>query len=149
MTIVDFLAAEHRQCDEIFTLAEEAAHNGDLASCLTLFQQFQAAMERHFQKEEQVLFPAFEDVTRNAMGPTRVMRLEHQQMRETLTGIASTLASGDLENYLGEAETLLILMQQHNIKEEQVLYPMSDRFLGSVMDSVIQAMQELQPEPLQ
>ena len=83
------------------------------------------------------------------MGPTRVMRLEHQQMRETLTGMASTLASGDLENYLGEAETLLILMQQHNIKEEQVLYPMSDRFLGSVMDSVIQAMQELQPEPPQ
>jgi iron-sulfur cluster repair protein YtfE (RIC family) len=37
-------------------------------------------------------------------------------------------------------------MQQHNIKEEQVLYPMSDRFLGSVMDSVMQAMQELQPE---
>ena len=146
MTIVDLLAVEHRQCDEIFTLAEDAAHNGDLANCRTLFQQFQAAMEQHFQKEEQVLFPAFEEATGNTMGPTRVMRLEHQQMRETLTGMASTLAVGDMGNYLGEAETLLILMQQHNIKEEQILYPMSDRFLGSVMDSVIQAMQALQPE---
>ncbi len=145
--IIDFLAAEHRQCDEIFTIAEEAAHTGNLASCRTRFQQFQAAMERHFQKEEQVLFPAFEDVTRNAMGPTRVMRLEHQQMRETLAELANALAAGDLEDYLGQAETLLILMQQHNIKEEQILYPMSDRFLGSVADSVIQAMRELEVEP--
>ena len=67
-TIAEFLAAEHRQCDEIFTLAEEAAHNGDLASCRTLFQQFQAAMERHFQKEEVMLFPAFEDVSATPWG---------------------------------------------------------------------------------
>lgn len=142
--IVDFLAAEHRQCDEIFTIAEEAAHTDDLTSCRTRFQQFQAAMEQHFQKEEQVLFPAFEEATGHAMGPTRVMRLEHQQMREALAELANALAAGDLEDYRGQAETLLILMQQHNIKEEQILYPMSDRFLGSEVGSVIRAMRELE-----
>ena len=149
MTIVDFLAAEHRRCDEIFTIAEEAAHTGDLAGCRSRFQQFQTAMEQHFQKEEQVLFPAFEQATGNAMGPTRVMRLEHQQIRETFAVMSTALANGDLEDYLGEAETLLILMQQHNIMEEQMLYPMSDRFLGSVADGVIQALREFPAEPRQ
>ena len=52
-------------------------------------------------------------------------------MREIFVAMNDVLASGDLEEFLGQAETLLILMQQHNIKEEQMLYPMCDRALGS------------------
>jgi len=33
-----------------------------------------------------------------------------------------------------------MLMQQHNLKEENMLYPMSDRVLGSVRDRVIHDM---------
>jgi len=142
-TIAEFLANEHRCCDESFATTEEAAQAGDLAHCRATFREFQAVMEHHFHKEEAMLFPAFEQASGNAMGPTRVMRLEHQQMRETLAGMDGTLASGDLEEFLGQAETLLILMQQHNIKEEQILYPMCDRFLGDAVGSVIQAMRDL------
>jgi len=99
-------------------------------------------MERHFQKEEDTLFPAFEQATGNAMGPTRVMRLEHRQMRDALAEMSNALAGGDLEDYLGQAETLLILMQQHNIKEEQILYPMCDQILGAAAAGMIQAMQD-------
>ena len=141
--IADYFAAGHRACDEVFATAEDAAQTGDLAGCQARFQQFHAAIERHFQQEEQGLFPAFEQASGNTMGPTRVMRLEHQQMRETLAGISNALAGGDLEEFLGQAETLLILMQQHNIKEEQMLYPMCDRALGSAAGAVIQAMQGL------
>ena len=141
--IADYFAAEHRSCDEVFAVAEEAAQTGDLAGCQTRFQQFHAAMERHFRQEEEELFPAFEEASGNTMGPTRVMRLEHQQMRETLAEIESTLAGGDLEEFLGQAETLLILMQQHNIKEEQILYPMCDRFLAGSAASVLDAVRTL------
>jgi iron-sulfur cluster repair protein YtfE (RIC family) len=34
-----------------------------------------------------------------------------------------------------------MLMQQHNLKEENMLYPMSDRVLGGESDAVIQAME--------
>ena len=141
--IADYFAAEHRSCDEVFATAEEAAQTGDLAGCQARFQQFHAAMERHFRQEEEELFPAFEQASGNAMGPTRVMRLEHQQIRETLTEMDSTLAGGDLEEFLGQAETLLILMQQHNIKEEQILYPMCDRFLAGSAASVLAAVRNL------
>ena len=33
------------------------------------------------------------------------------------------------DDYLGIADTLLILMQQHNMKEEQMLYNMMDQHL--------------------
>ena len=141
--IADYFAAEHRDCDEVFAVAEEAAQIGDLAGCQVRFQQFQTAMERHFQKEEQELFPAFEEASGIVMGPTRVMRLEHQQMREIFVAMNDVLASGDLEEFLGQAETLLILMQQHNIKEEQMLYPMCDRALGGAAASVLDAVRNL------
>ena len=141
--IADYFAAEHRGCDEIFASAEEAAQIGDLTRCRADFQQFQTAMERHFQKEEQELFPAFEEASGMFMGPTRVMRLEHQQMRDTFGEMSNALTSGDLEEFLGQAETLLILMQQHNIKEEQMLYPMCDRALGSTAASVLDAARNL------
>ncbi|MEI2743362.1 MAG: hemerythrin domain-containing protein [Candidatus Competibacter sp.] len=141
--IAEMLAAEHRCCDERFAATEEAAQAGDANRCRESFQQFQAAMELHFSKEEDELFPAFEQRSGITMGPTRVMRLEHQQMRETLAEMQGTLAGGDLEEFLGQAETLLILMQQHNIKEEQMLYPMCDRVLGPAAGAVIDAMQAI------
>ncbi|MBK7982195.1 MAG: hemerythrin domain-containing protein [Candidatus Competibacteraceae bacterium] len=143
VAIAGFLAAEHRCCDERFALTEEAAQADELERCRKEFQQFQATMALHFRKEEEALFPTFEQVSGNSMGPTRVMRLEHQQMRETLAEMSSTLGGGDLGEFLGQAETLLILMQQHNIKEEQILYPMCDRIFGAEAGAVIEAMRAL------
>jgi len=38
---------------------------------------------------------------------------------------------------LGTAETFFLFLQQHNVKEEQVLYPMADQALqGSLQELV-------------
>ena len=63
-------------------------------------------------------------------GPTQVMRGEHADMRATLAQLRAALASHDLDEFGGEAETLLIMMQQHNMKEENILYPMCDQHLA-------------------
>ena len=55
------------------------------------------------------------------MGPTRMMRMEHEQMRQLFSELAEALENRDKDGYLGLSETLMILMQQHNMKEEQVL----------------------------
>ena len=65
------------------------------------------------------------------MGPTQVMRMEHQQMRDLLDQAQAAIMAGDAEEYMGQAETLLIMMQQHNMKEENILYPMCDQHLGN------------------
>ena len=142
-TISELMTHDHRDCDGIFARAEELASDGDWADAAEALKKFADALNAHFDAEESTLFPAFEQATGNAMGPTRVMRLEHQQMRETLAGMDHALAGGDLDDFLGQAEGLLILMQQHNIKEEQMLYPMCDRLLSGTVGSVIQAMRDV------
>jgi len=118
-SVAEFLGADHRRCDHLFADTEQAADQGDYVLCQARFHQFYAAMEHHFRMEEEVLFPAFEQATGNTMGPTRVMCSEHRQMRDLLTLMEQSLKVQDLDAYLGQAETLLILMQQHNIKKSR------------------------------
>lgn len=131
MTLTQPLNNHHKHCDDLFATTEEAAGRGDWSSCATRFNRFHKEMEAHFSTEEQVLFPTFESVTGITAGPTRMMRFEHTQMRELFDQMSTALQTKDRNEFAGVAETLLILMQQHNMKEENMLYPMCDRALSA------------------
>lgn len=139
-TILEFLGNDHRACDDLFASAEAAVGQKNWDSAREQFGHFQAAMAHHFTMEETVLFPAFESRTGMSTGPTQVMRMEHEQMRDLLQAMASALAAANQTGFLGLSETLNMLMQQHNLKEESMLYPMSDRVLGDTSDSLIREM---------
>ncbi len=128
--ITDFMANDHRCCDGLLVAVEQAVVSGAWERARTGFARFQEAMRYHFAAEESLLFPLFEQSTGMYRGPTQVMRGEHAQMRQLLAGAASALEVQDAEEYAGNAETLLIMMQQHNVKEENVLYPMCDQYLA-------------------
>lgn len=142
-TIVDFLGSDHRACDDLFASAENAAALKNWEAARDLFGRFDAAIKHHLAMEEEVLFPAFEARTGNAMGPTRVMRMEHEQMRTLLDDMARALTDADQNSYLGLSETLNMLMQQHNLKEENMLYPMSDQVLSGEREGLIRSMETL------
>jgi iron-sulfur cluster repair protein YtfE (RIC family) len=125
------LFEHHKHCDEIFAAAEEAAHHERWPACQILFKQLRGELEAHFATEEQVLFPAFEAASGVVAGPTQMMRFEHAQMRDLLTCMAQTATGEDGDAFAGSAETLLVLMQQHNMKEENILYPLCERTLAS------------------
>ncbi len=129
-TITDLLTEQHNVCDELFAQAEQAVAAHDWALATTHFNAFHATTADHFNREEQVLFPAFESATGNAQGPTSVMRFEHTQMREIFEQMKIALNQQDSDEYLGVSESLLMLIRQHNAKEEQILYPMTDRILN-------------------
>ncbi|CAK0776087.1 Hemerythrin domain-containing protein [Gammaproteobacteria bacterium] len=136
-TLNDYLTNDHRHCDNLFALAEESAgQGGTTTNTLSTFQALRQAMERHFVREEEILFPAFEQHG-GSNGPTTVMRMEHAQMRELFEEMNEALVAGDNDGYLGRYETLLVMMQQHNLKEERILYPMTDRVLAEVATHLI------------
>ncbi|MBP9218514.1 MAG: hemerythrin domain-containing protein [Sterolibacterium sp.] len=130
------LPPHHHHCDNLFSAAEEAAQKGDWPSCETHQRQFAGQLEAHLTAEEEVLFPAFENATGMRQGPTQVMRMEHGQMRALVGQMEAALAARDGEGYAGAAETLLILMQQHNMKEENILYPMCDQSLAGQVEAI-------------
>lgn len=92
-----------------------------------------------------MLFPAFETHTGSTAGPTQVMRMEHEQLRGLMQDMAHAVVKTDYEGYLGLSETLNMLTQQHNMKEENMLYPMSDKMLVSERDSLIRSMEAIAP----
>lgn len=130
------LPKHHKHCDDLFIIAEEAANRSDWPVVATSFRHFRDQMEAHFCAEEKLLFPAFEAATGMSEGPTQMMRYEHGQMRGLLDQLAAAATAHDKDAYAGVAETLLMLMQQHNMKEENILYPMCDQALGSQAEAV-------------
>ena len=140
-SILAFMTQDHRRCDDSYAAAEEkvAARRWDEAS--QSWEIFRKALEAHLNREENYLFPAFEAKTGNTQGPTAVMRMEHEQMRSLVSEMDDAIVARDAESFLGLGETLMILTQQHNMKEEQILYPMSDQVLGDP-DNLIEQMQD-------
>ena len=125
--ITGLMQQNHKECDELFSAAEVAASEGEWDKTALAWQAFTNELEQHITvKEEGILFPAIEAVN-GPMGPTQMMRAEHEQMRALVTQIESAVNEQDAQKFLGLSETLMMLMQQHNMKEEQILYPMIDQ----------------------
>ena len=129
MIISNYMKVEHRECDEVFAKAEQAVIDGDFETAEKDFLLFSTDTLRHFKREEESLFPTFEEISGSTEGPTKVMRYEHVQVRGLIGKMAEAIENKDTDSYLSIAESMMILLQQHNMKEEQMLYSMCDRMI--------------------
>ena len=144
MIISTYMKNEHRECDTLFAQAEEAIATGHWEDANEKFLSFANETLRHFKKEEEALFPAFESATGMAQGPTQVMRYEHEQVRGLVGNMAEALENKDKDAALSIAESMMILLQQHNMKEEQMLYAMCDRQLPlDLKESTLEEMKKV------
>ena len=135
-TIDEVMTAGHRTCDRYFAAAEAAVADADWPGAEDAWSKFFQMLDKHITGlEEGLLFPAFEGVNGPA-GPTQMMRMEHDQMRILVEQIRTALSARDKQAFLGLAETLMLLIQQHNMKEEQILYPMMDQSIANAADFV-------------
>jgi len=142
-TISQTMQQDHRRCDELFVNAEELIANRQWEPGGNAFRDFRGALDHHFHMEELELFPEFEKQTGSTAGPTQVMRSEHEQMRELLSDMATAIEQQNQDDYLGLSETLLIMMQQHNTKEENILYPMTDQVLAQQVPDLLKRMDQV------
>ncbi|MDT8989346.1 hemerythrin domain-containing protein [Curvibacter sp. APW13] len=149
MTIQDFMAGDHRFCDSFYASAQDAVQAQQWDEALAQFGRFTGLVHQHFCAEEHVLFPAFEEATGMTQGPTQVMRHEHEQLRQLMQAAIDALRSRDADEFDGHAETLFLMLQQHNAKEEGVLYPMCDQRLGAQHGAVHEQLQARIPPSLE
>lgn len=141
--IATYMDREHRRCDEQYAVAEAAIASKDWDTATDDFAAFLRMFELHLDKEERVLFPRLDRAMGNAYGPTAVMRAEHGHMRDTLREMNAALGRRDSEDFFDNADTLRVLMHQHNLKEEGILYPHADRALVDQADTIIAGMENL------
>jgi len=141
-TIKEYLTSDHRRCDDIFAAMEEKASNS-LIDTKEIAKEFIADMEHHFQMEERVMFLEFETKTGMTQGPTAMMRQEHTQMRGLMSQLIEAIEKDNKDKFFGLTETLMILLQQHNMKEEQMLYPMAEQHLSTESKQIVSMMDSL------
>ncbi len=135
MTITRLLIAHHKKCDDMMLAAKEVAAQLDWTKVDMILRELSTELEKHLSVEEDVIFPAYEKASGIRSGPTQVMRQEHHQMRGLLQTLQQALADQENEIFIKMIDTLIGLMQQHNMKEKQVLYPSCDRLL--VVDTLL------------
>jgi hemerythrin-like domain-containing protein len=136
--LAEFFAQDHRDCDARWADVEELLDTEDVEMARAAWQKYDASMRRHLAMEEEVLFPAFD--ARSGMaggGPVAVMKMEHQQMRGLLDQIGEAVESGDAGEAMDIGDTLLMLVQQHNVKEEGMLYPMAENTLAGDWEDLV------------
>ena len=124
--ITDSFTHDHRRCDHLLAAAETIVDSNDWAAIESSAEALIDAMNRHFALEEDTLFPELARVFLVAANPIEVMRSEHAQMRQLFEDLSAAVRARDRDVYLGVIETLHFAVQQHNSKEECVLYPMAD-----------------------
>ena len=138
MNISEFMANHHHECDENYVEAESLVAQSKLDEASPVFTQAYDNFAKHFEWEESTLFPAFEDKTGMNAGPTQVMRMEHERIKQILEELKGYLQDNNKDKFLGLSESFMILVQQHNMKEEQMLYAMMDRVFGAESDALVE-----------
>jgi len=127
----EYLTQDHKECDSLFAKLENKIHSKDVETAKIDFEEFYQRTIRHFIIEEDILFPEFEALTGQTMGPTQVMRMEHSDMKYQLDELKNIFEKKEISKDLVQEiknilESLLFILQQHNIKEEQILYNMME-----------------------
>ena len=139
MTIKDFMTHSHRSCDQLLVLVEDAVDKKDFEGALLKQKDFKDETLHHFKMEEEYLFLMFEAKSgMGSGGPTQVMRMEHEQVRMIFDKLNEAVSQKESDRFFGLSESLMILLQQHNAKEEQMLYTMMQNMLGAQNDEIVE-----------
>lgn len=141
--ILEFMRDDHRVCDELFVAAENALSDKKSDEAKKLYEEFYVRTNHHFDMEEQQLFITFEKRTGMMGGPTQMMRYEHQQLRAQMEAMLRALREDNYDDFFGIGESFMIMLQQHNMKEEQMLYPMIDRTLAGDSELMVETLKAM------
>lgn len=126
------LLHEHHDIDagiEEFTARAASAAEGSLAEWVEPLLRAMTALRRHIYLEEVIVFPRLR--TGPLMMAIMVMIREHGELWRAMDALDSRLAAPvaeaeDREALTAACRDMLSLLDEHNMKEEPVIYPHID-----------------------
>ncbi|SDB83669.1 Hemerythrin HHE cation binding domain-containing protein [Raineyella antarctica] len=129
-TVGAILEAEHRSIDEDIV----RFGNGEMPD-----EAFRASMDllrRHIYVEEAMMFPQLREA--GLVMPIMVMEREHGEIWSVLDALQTAITDGSAgADVTGDLEALTTLLENHNAKEEPIVYPVANRALSSYDATVI------------
>lgn len=126
-TVGNRLEHDHHRIDDGF--ARFARSLGEASVDRTAFDEAAAGLRHHIYVEETLHFPVLRAA--GLMGPILVMLREHGEIWDLLDATAAALddsaAAGEVQSLWPR---LAAVLEQHNAKEEQILYPAGDQHIS-------------------
>jgi iron-sulfur cluster repair protein YtfE (RIC family) len=142
--IAQYFKADHNRLDAAFAAFQDQKRES-FDEAKKHFKIFFRGLRRHIVWEEEILFPLFEKKAgMHDEGPTFVMREEHRRIQALLDRIHAKVRVADPDSDDDE-EMLMEVLEGHNLKEEQILYPAIDQL--TTQKEVAQVFLEMETMP--
>lgn len=126
-TVGQQLEHDHHEIDEAFARFAESLGTG--AVHRASFDDAAGRLRHHIWVEEEYHFPILRAA--GLMAPVLVMLREHGEIWDLLDAISTALDQGEIANALELWPQLADVLEQHNMKEERILYPAGDKTLSA------------------
>ncbi|MCC6730260.1 MAG: hemerythrin domain-containing protein [Chthonomonadales bacterium] len=131
----DSLLAAHRAFDELFAEHQEALLDRDIAVASRKLAAVDADIREHIALEEDTLFPIYRRAGDILGGDVTFYQAEHRKMEQYLDrfrDMVAALRCGDADaqailRLLDEETRFKHLMEHHDLRERNILYPVLDR----------------------
>ena len=126
----------HKVLKELFLQHQESLLDGDLTRGAERLEEFERNLLRHIRDEEDLLLPVYVRAGAITGGPPVLFTGEHKRMQELLAGFKQTLSSlaqtpdgrkRGILWLLDRQATFKNLMEHHDLREANILYPALDR----------------------
>lgn len=125
----------HEALDGLFAAHQEALLDRDLARAARLLREFTAAIREHIVLEEDVLLPIYARAERMAGGDPQLYLAEHRKILQYLNRFQSlvdemtqvTPEAHAIIEVLDEEVRFKDLMEHHDLRERNILYPVLDK----------------------
>lgn len=130
------LLETHKAIMEIFFSHQEALLRGDFPLALKRLQQYERKIKQHIREEEDFLLPVYVRGGKVPGGDATLFTGEHQRIVEFIERLKKLLPRTKRRGKLAARKTLEILYQEamfrwliehHDEREKQILYPVLDR----------------------
>lgn len=126
--IQDLLEEDHDRLDDLFSSYREAKDE-DPDRAGRLLDQFARELHHHIEWEDEKLFSLYEEQVQ-PLGLTRSMRADHREILRIVETIRERWANGYHRDTAWNEGRLRSILDRHNAKEEDELYPELNELLS-------------------
>jgi iron-sulfur cluster repair protein YtfE (RIC family) len=139
----NWLYHDHLDLEHLPNDCATSAKAEQWADAARLFGRLLDRLKGHMRLEEEVLFPAYEQLPGAPKEPTRSLRNDHDAMVRWCRDLHFSVQSQDSPAFLGAIESLRELLVWHDEKEEQLFLPMAGHSLFERREAVMERLRGL------
>jgi iron-sulfur cluster repair protein YtfE (RIC family) len=139
----NWLYHDHLDLEDLLNDCRAAAKRREWAVVARLFGQLLSRLKGHMRVEEEVLFPAYEQLPGAPRQPTESLRNDHDAMVRWCRDLHFSVEAQDAAGFVGALELLKTLLARHDEKEEQLFLPMAGHALFGQREEVLRRLGSL------